>query len=71
MGEENKVSEEKKSPEELAADIALKKAQIEQSKAETKKIQAEAKKAESMALISEIEAHKKYRERQERATKII
>ncbi|MAF24733.1 hypothetical protein CL634_04075 [bacterium] len=64
MGEENKASEEKKSPEELAADIALKEAQIEQSKAETKKIQAEARKAESMALISELEAQKKYRERQ-------
>ena len=59
MGEELK-----KSPEEIKADIDLKKAQIEREIAETKKVQAEARKAESEAVVTELDANKKYRERQ-------
>ena len=47
MAEENK-----KSKQEIAADIALKEAQVEREKAETKKVQAEARKAESEAIVT-------------------
>ena len=59
MGEELK-----KSPEEVKADIELKKAQVEREIAETKKVQAESRQAESEALITELDAQKKYRDRE-------
>ena len=58
------AEESKKSPEEIKTDIDLKKAQVAREKAETKKVQAEARKAESEAIVTELDANKKYRERQ-------
>ena len=58
------AEESKKTAKEIKADVDLKKAQIEREMAETKKVQAETRKAESEALISELDAQKKYKERE-------
>jgi len=61
------MSEEKRTPEEIAADLEMKQAEIKEKLAEIKKTEAETKKVEMEAGKAQLEFEKAYRTRQKEA----